>query len=296
MTQTKRFAPLLRFESQEVHYPGRPEEFRLKSRFRHSNFDGGSADRGWRKSLPGWEKGNKQGPEYFDVAWPTILEAIASETGRPLAALVPDGSVTRPQDGRNHFRSGSATGFFLELEEGFGRDRSGGGPIDPVPVFHDVIEVQDGAGRAWTALSYWFFYVYNWNHFFAHEGDWEHITLYFTPADFTAALPPRVVFFAAHNGGAVLPWAKVERVEDTHPVVYVSRLGHPSYPVPGKHHRAGGPAWRTWDRDIPALEQTDWHRYDGAWGEVGIVVHSTGPLGPWFKRGRDKVELKKEAV
>ena len=35
---------------------------------------------------------------------------------------------------------------------------------------------------------------------------------------------------------------------------------------------------------LAALEAQPWKNFAGAWGEVGELSHTTGPLGPWHKR------------
>lgn len=290
MSIVQTYAPCLLLSRYEQHLPGQPEAFRSRARFRESNFDG-RKDRGWNRATGQWEPGNEHGSDYLGTDWETILDVIQQETGmlRP-GGPARDGPVTRPRDKRNLWRDEDGVrGFFLELEEGFGHRRSGAPPNSPGCVFHDTYEFR---ANDWdyVAVAYWFFYVYNWHVFFAHEGDWEHITLYFTKSGFESGREPIFVFFAAHNEGLLLPapHPSISWVDGSHPNVFVSRWGHPSYPVPPPHRRSEYTVrWETWRQPIPAIESLDWHRYDGAWGEVGAWVHSTGPLGPFFKRERD---------
>jgi hypothetical protein len=290
-TRAREFAPLLCFRDDERHLPGSPDEFRRNARFRESNFDG-SRDRGWNRSLDTWVAGNQHGAEWLDVRWGTVTREIAAVTGRPRDTLPPDRDVTRPRDSRNHWGEGSTRGFFLELAEGFGRARSGSaGP--PLPIYYDLVDYRDADGGEWKALSYWFFFVFNWNvlALAQHEGDWEHITLYFSPPAFADGGRPELIFYASHNDGFLVSGLSPSQyAEDRHPIVYVHPNGHPSYPIvpdPGRYDRR----WRTWEHDVLPLDEQEWARYDGAWGEVGETVHTTGPLGPWFKRGRDRVKI-----
>ena len=286
-----KFAPLLRFHPDERHFPGEPDQFRQHSRFRQSNYRG-VTDRGWSKAAGGgWVDGNHQEADAFDIPWGTLLPAIDAETKgiRPGGPTI-EGPVSRPRDERNLWDRLDSRGFFLELAEGYGRDRSGSDPAIPLSVFYDVHEFTTDDGQAWLALHYWFFYIYNWNVLLAHEGDWEHITLYFDPARAAALRKPECVFYAAHTGGRLVPAAAVQWAETWHPTVFVSRSGHPSYP------RVAHPAdydryWRTWALPIWYVAEEPWCTYCGAWGEVGELAESTGPLGPWFKRTRNKVTL-----
>ena len=84
----------------------------------------------------------------------------------------------------------------------------------------------------YTYLQYWFFYVYNnWEN--EHEGDWEMITV-----ELDKDMIPQRVGYSQHTkvpsiwkGGEVVPWEKVE--ENGHPVVYVAKGSHASYPTSG---------------------------------------------------------------
>lgn len=297
------FAPLLRLDADERHFPDTPDGFRANSRFRQSNY-AGSQDRGWNKRLEKWEERSVEGDDYTGEEWSVILREIGQETAalRPGGATA-DGPITRPRDPRNLWRPGSATGFFLELKEGYGHDQSGRRPdLEPAPIFWDHDSFRDARGRPWASLAYWFFYTYNWHVVSRHEGDWEHITLYFAEGRFDSF--PAVIFYAAHNAGYLISGGARVWVPDdatagthattpgaaTHPIVFVSRFGHPSYPVVDDPERYPW-AVRTWDHAIQPIETAAWLAYDGAWGEVGEIVHSTGPLGPWFKRGADEVRL-----
>ena len=40
-----------------------------------------------------------------------------------------------------------------------------------------------------------------------------------------------------------------------------------------------GPQWRTWE-DLASIVEQPWYGFGGAWGRVGKVRDSTGPLGP----------------
>jgi hypothetical protein len=298
------FAPLLRLDADERHFPSDPEDFRANTRFRQSNFRD-SRDRGWNKALARWEESDVEGEDYTGVDWDTIRSVISRETEAPRpGGVTADGPVTRPRDPRNLWDPGSPKGFFLELKEGYGHDQSGQRPdVAPAKVFYDWHNFRDESGRPWAALAYWFFFHYNWHVVSKHEGDWEHITLYFAEERFDSF--PAFVFYSAHNAGYLISgrarvWVPDDATADTipttpgvagHPIVFVSRFGHPSYPIVHDPERYTW-AIRTWDRDIPCVDTPDsWRDYDGAWGEVGEIVHSTGPLGPFFKRKADAVRL-----
>ena len=83
------------------------------------------------------------------------------------------------------------------------------------------------------ALQYWFCYYFDdWANI--HEGDWESITIFLRRQD--DAWQPLGATYSAHENGARRHWEDVERLEDTHPVVYVASGSHASYfqHVPGR--------------------------------------------------------------
>lgn len=142
-------------------------------------------------------------------------------------------------------------------------------------------------------IQYWFFYPYNGDMGpgpinFAHEGDWEHVTLRVACGRVT-----RAFFSAHHKEGKVLDAARCAFVGERL-VVYSARHSHASYPTGGKQARNNlpddhtadlGPEWRTWER----LEWLDphpprWLRYSGHWGEIGEFKDTTGPRGPSHQR------------
>ena len=115
-----------------------------------------------------------------------------------------------------------------------------------------------------------------------HEGDWERITVYLDQADPWKA-PPASVAFYRHSTNTFRKWGSVEKEAKMHPVVYSAIGSHASLPSPGFGFidvgDADGPRWQTWDDLAPIVEQP-WYGFGGAWGRVGRVRDSTGPLGP----------------
>ncbi len=288
----QRFAPLLLFHRSERHFPVDPDAFRREARLRMSNRSG-RRDAGCRASDGRWMDGDHDGPEFYDMPWDMVAQATAAELGEPHPRTLDwCDDVTRPRDGRNRWRRGGGDGtrgFYLDLRN---RDwlRGTGRADARAPIFFDLYRIT--APVEAVALSYWFFYDYNWHVAMAHEGDWEHITVYFHPAD-PACVLPTFAYYAQHGGGMRVAWADVRR-EDTHPRAYVSTYGHPTYPaVPAAREGEWRTAWRTWEHELRPVGRQPWTTFDGAWGEVGELAASTGPLGPWFKRRTDTVTVRK---
>ena len=114
-----------------------------------------------------------------------------------------------------------------------------------------------------------------------HEGDWERVTLYLDQSD-PEGPPPNSVAFYRHSTNTFKNWDDVEK-DGTHPVVYSAIGSHASLPTPGFGFidvgDPNGPRWRTWE-DLAAIADQPWYGFGGAWGRVGKVRDSTGPLGP----------------
>jgi hypothetical protein len=156
------------------------------------------------------------------------------------------------------------------------------------PLF---VDTHYDADRAVVHVLYWFFYELNWwKAFITHEGDWEHVTLVFRVDDFKSGGRPFAIYLAQHNTGVALDFDKIVPAGETHPVIYVDTNGHPC------HAHVDDPSrypirWRTWTASIEFIAECRWRDFAGAWGKVGASKHTTGPLGPFFKRHEDKVRI-----
>jgi hypothetical protein len=77
-----------------------------------------------------------------------------------------------------------------------------------------------------VALQFWFCYYFDdWANI--HEGDWESITLFLRRRD--NDWQPLGATYSAHENGTRRHWSDIERLEDTHPVVYVASGSHAAY-------------------------------------------------------------------
>lgn len=168
------------------------------------------------------------------------------------------------------------------------------------PVYHYRV-CNDGPYRV---LQYWFLYAYNdWSAhggYNDHEGDWEMINIFLDEQD-----RPQQVAYSRHVKipwlfePATAPWSEVERVEGSHPVVYVGCGSHASYLEKGRHRilwridyadgndvSIGPGTDQPWGRPI-RLDNKRWNLvFSGRWGSLvrswlGMVFHGTqGPTGP----------------
>ncbi len=130
---------------------------------------------------------------------------------------------------------------------------------------------------------------------FAHEGDFEHVTVRVKAYQFVA------MYFAAHDPKKEGGWFSPGQVQFTaqgHPIAYSAKHSHASYPSPGKKDRYipfpdytanGGPVWNTELNLVRVTENSPaWMRYSGRWGEIG-EMWAVGDVtsGPWGIRYKD---------
>ena len=177
----------------------------------------------------------------------------------------------------------------------------------------------DSANPRKLALQYWFFYAFNdFNNL--HEGDWEMIQLDFDAPDAHAALAtkPVEVGYSSHEGAESAKWGdeKLQLVDGTHPVVFVSAGSHANkYTAAlylGSSAEAGVgcddtrgphtellPVVKTIPSDPSAAgRQFPWIDFQGRWGQLERAFFN-GPTGPnlkpqwtkpieWSKSWRDR--------
>lgn len=136
------------------------------------------------------------------------------------------------------------------------------------------------------AIQYWFFYFYNdWTT--NHPGDWESVTVFL---DYL--YQPAEVAFSTHYEANRFSWSNVEKINDTHPVVYISNGGHGSYKESGNtvytlsfftdNHLGEKEILDGWSggytlSNIASSEAAEdgWVWFDGRWGDG-----SHAPRGP----------------
>jgi hypothetical protein len=116
-----------------------------------------------------------------------------------------------------------------------------------------------------------------------HEGDWERVTVYLDLGAPEKKAPASVGYYR-HATHTFLPWAQVEKSDRTHPVAYCAIGSHASLPTADYGHidvgDDDGPRWRTWENGLRPVQDEPWYGFGGAWGRVGRVRDTTGPLGP----------------
>ena len=287
----ERWAPLIRLHKFERHLPSEPEAFRGSARFRESRF---GRDKGWDKRNRIWKTVDHHDPDYHAVEWGDIVRESGSFIARHDSKDFEKAPNARPRDANNVCGEGRNRGLFLERSRQLSKKRSGmlASSVHEInaPVFVDTFYDKK---HHMVRVLYWFFYELNhWHFMITHEGDWEHITMVYPEEHFKKKLAPRWVYFAQHNKGEVYQYVDLERYDQTHRIVYVNKAGHPCH-ARIDHKNDYVYEWKTWKTNkIHFVPRVEWRDFAGAWGEIGETKHTTGPLGPAFKRF-DNIRIRK---
>ncbi|EDM36076.1 hypothetical protein PBAL39_23752 [Pedobacter sp. BAL39] len=262
-----RFKVVVRLHPTEPNYPMNPIDFITASRFRE-HVEGGS-DKGFNKNLNRFETTNSHNPEFYNIP----VNIINSYVGP-----FPNSLNLRPHD-EHAYRPGQV---FLEPDDNLVGDIS---PNGRVPVFQYTVGSQ---------IQYWMFYGYNFSEIllgalsFSHQGDWENVILNIKDNKIESAI------LSQHDSGGAFIQKENLIITESDGVqtlyIYSARGSHALYEKAGDFHTANtdhardnGYQWVITD-NVQDLSTQPWKDYSGAWGEVGENTHTTGPLGPWYKR------------
>lgn len=260
------YAPVVYLSPFESYHPMDPVTFVQRARFRHHR--GWSSDQGFHRHTFQWVTTNSHAPEYYNVPM-HVLNAYAPHA---------NGRNRRPRDAD----CGDSYNVFLETDD---NETGVANPNGSVPVFYTYRR-----SGSWHKIQYWWFFGYNNTVVpgIDHQGDWEHVTLWV----YNGAV--RSVYFAAHEGGTTVQASNLTMM-GKRPVVFVALGTHAAYPTPGLQHFPIGLGMsfvdytgygQRWDThgNLKPLANQPWKDFAGAWGEVGNLSTTTGPLGPWHKR------------
>lgn len=155
----------------------------------------------------------------------------------------------------------------------------------------------------YVVIQYWFFYAFNPGSLNQHEGDWEMIEIVLDPTE-TALY----VVYSQHFTGERASWNDVEKVDETHPRVYVALGSHANYfrPYQGKlglENDVVGNAFTLEPEDLQLIllgekgsgnhpSSQDWLEYGGRWGNwaelADISIGGAGPRGPGHGENEEK--------
>ncbi len=157
---------------------------------------------------------------------------------------------------------------------------------------------------SFIVVQYWFFYIYNDASFNEHEGDWEMIQIIMDVDE-----NPVSAVYSQHLAGQRALWSDVEKVNGTHPMVYVARGSHANYfrSYQGKlgleSDEVGADGFSLSPSDLELVllgemglgnhpSSQDWLDFGGRWGNwaklADAIVGFAGPYGPGHGDNSDK--------
>ncbi len=151
-------------------------------------------------------------------------------------------------------------------------------------------------------VQYWFFYAFNPG-INQHQGDWEMVSIVLDSTE-----TPLYAAYSQHFSGERAVWGDVERVDDTHPRVYVAIGSHANYfrSYQGKLGVEGdivGSAFVLEPSDLQIVllgekglgnhpSSQDWLEFGGRWGDwarqVDVVLGAVGPRTPGHGENAEK--------
>jgi hypothetical protein len=293
----ERLAPVVVFHPDEKDHPSSGEEF-LDHAGLAFGHDGCRPEYRHLRIKDGQE--NPWGPAEIEAlgkgGFVARLRSSGSQGCKPLPGpgnLFSTSELTRPHERNRAPALRSEDGWYLDLA-----DSSRGGFPDQVPgdgwyqtaaptYYDDGLLYTRGRPNGYAFVTYWFFYDYN-DGFGPqnHEGDWENVSIRLKPLG-DGAWEPIEVFYARHGRGtepllwSLAPTVTVEGAKRLQ--VLAAKGSHASYPRPPHNiydrTNERGPRWATW-LGLSFLWDQRWAGYCGAWGRIGTISDTTGPLGP----------------
>jgi len=159
----------------------------------------------------------------------------------------------------------------------------------------DKIYAHVTSEAGYIVVQYWFFYAFNPGTLNQHQGDWEMIQVVLDSTE-----TPQYAVYSQHHAGERAVWNDVEKVDGTHPRVYVALGSHASYfrPYQGKlgiESDILGNAFTLKPEDLEIVQlgekgtgnhpsSQDWLEFGGRWGNWARRIDSSlgaaGPSGP----------------
>lgn len=181
-----------------------------------------------------------------------------------------------------------------EIAEDYDQYREGFGDF----VYARVTESMEN-----LVVQYWFFYAFNPGSLNQHQGDWEMIEIILNSTE-----TPMYASYSQHFSGEKALWSDVEKVNETHPRVYVALGSHANYfrlyqGKLGIESDIVGNAFTLSPDDYQIVHlgekgvgnhdsSQDWLEYGGRWGDwaqlADISRGAAGPRGPGFGENADK--------
>ena len=166
--------------------------------------------------------------------------------------------------------------------------------------YYVYVHVVPNSG-GYTVIQYWLFYVYNNGQLNDHQGDIEVVEIFLEGSE------PKTALYSQHFAGENAAWGDVEKVDNTHPVVYVAQGSHANYfrPYQGKigleNDIVGSDGKTIMPNELTRImlgetgnhiSEQSWLDFEGRWGFWGtneeVTLGMAGPFGPGFNQNHDR--------
>ena len=216
-----------------------------------------------------------------------------SDDSNELIERFPDVASIAQYTTENYFLNNTSGGY-EEIAEDYKQNRES---------FGDKIYAHVTSEAGFIVVQYWFFYAFNPGTLNQHQGDWEMIQIVLDSTE-----TPQYAVYSQHHAGERADWKDVEKVDETHPRVYVALGSHASYfrPYQGKlgiESDKLGNAYTLKPEDLEIIylgekgagnhpSSQDWLDFGGKWGNWARLVDASlgaaGPSGPGQNENAEK--------
>ncbi|MDG6223072.1 MAG: Vps62-related protein [Candidatus Bathyarchaeota archaeon] len=170
-------------------------------------------------------------------------------------------------------------------------------------IYGDKIYARVTSDAQYIVVQYWFFYAYNPGSLNQHQGDWEMIQIVLDSSE-----TPLYAVYSQHHSGQIAQWRDVEKVDGTHPRVYVALGSHANYfrYYQGKLGLESDTVGNDYTLNPEDLEtillgemgtgnhpaSQNWLAFGGRWGDwtelADAYMGFAGPNGPGHGENTDK--------
>jgi hypothetical protein len=293
--EVERLAPVVVFHQDERYHPTSGKEFldHAGLAFGHD----GCRPKYWHYRVQNGKENPWSDAEIAALGSGGFVERVWSSKCKPLsdpADRFSTADLTRPRTPHRSRQLRSGDGWYLDLADddraGMPDEKSGDSAYETqAPTYYDDgLLYEKGHPNGDAFITYWFFYDYDNGPLTQnHEGDWEDVSIRLQRNG--DGWQPVNVFYAKHGKESdVLSWGhafKAKVAGAIHPKVFSAKGTHASYGggVSPRHYLdridEHGPTWNTWT-GLRYLWDQGWVGYCGAWGRIGRISDTTGPLGP----------------
>lgn len=258
----------------ESYFPMSATDFIILSRYR--KYLKNHLDEGYNKNTNSFETTDSKALNYYNISLDVINNCYSKLDHKRLFNY-------RPHD----HASLEGAGYFLQP---FSHLHGVNRPNGIVPTYLHQVEYTEIDGTKVSFFDFWLFFGYNDCFPGGHEGDWEHLMVEVVNNRIRGA------WLSSHSSLVLHP-APIYRTASQLEVktvngkqqltVYCAKGSHAIYATlkdaSSGDSLSSGDEWKITD-NIELLSEAPWKLFAGAWGEVGQLTETTGPLGAWYKR------------